>query len=121
MGDPYRKQQVKNAQKRREIATREASEPRLPVSTAFRDMKLALIPDEGTQYASGERLAIMADESSIKVVRHGYEHVGHIDGEVASKLRELFAADGGTNVIEVQITDVAEISGVAYAEVIQRQ
>lgn len=120
MGDPYRKQQVKNAQKRREIALREAAQPRLPVTAAFSDTKLALMPETGTQYAPGEQLAIMADDDSLKVVRNGYEHVGHVEGELVARLRNFFAAEGGTNVIQVKVTDVAAISGVAYAEVVQQ-
>lgn len=119
MGDPYRKQQVKNAQKRREIAIREASQPRLPVRASFAETKVALMPEPGTQYSPGEQLAIMADHDCMRVVRDGYEHVGRVEGELAARLRDFFATDGGTNVIQVKVTDVAALSGVAHAEVVQ--
>lgn len=119
MGDPYKKQQVKNAQKRREIAIHEASQPRLPVGAFLAETKLALMPEPGTQYAPGEQLAIMADHECMKVVRDGYEHVGRVEGELAVQLREFFVIDGGTNVIQVKVTDVAALSGVAHAEVVQ--
>jgi hypothetical protein len=120
MGDPYRKQQVKNAQKRREESYRLASEPRLPASAMLKDTKLTLIPDDGIEYVCGEKLAILADETSVKVVRDGYQHVGHIEGEIATQLREVFAAAGGTNVLEVLVTNVAGISGVAHAQIVQQ-
>lgn len=119
MGDPYRKQQVKNAQKRREESHRLAAQPRLPARAAFKDMTLALLPAAGIEYVPGEKLAVMADETAVKVVRDGYRHIGSIEGDQAAQLREAFAADGGTNILEILVTDVADISGVAHAKVVQ--
>ena len=119
MGDPYRKQQVKNARKRWEEARRQAAEPRLPARAMLKDTKLALIPDNGTEYVCGETLWVMADEVSLKVVRDGYFHVGHVAGEVATQLRAAFEAEGKTNVLKVLVTEVAGLSGVAHAQVVQ--
>jgi hypothetical protein len=117
MGDPYRKQQVKNAKKRWEEARQEASQPRLPARAVLKDTTLSLIPSEGTEYVCGEKLAVMADAASLKVVREGYQHIGRIEGEIAAQVRAAFVADGGTNVLEVLVTEVSDISGVAHARV----
>jgi hypothetical protein len=119
MGDTYKKQQVKNAQKRREIAAREAAEPRLNVNVSKAEMKLVLMPGTDADYTCGERLAVLAGDNSLKVVRKGFEQIGHVEGEAAENLRNLFAVNGGTNVIQVVVTDVAALSGVANAEILK--
>ena len=96
-----------------------AAGPRLSARAALKDVKVALIPDATTEYICGEKLAVMADETSMKVVRDGYLQVGRIEGETAAQLREAFTGDGGTNTLELLVTEVAGISGVAHAQVVQ--
>ena len=116
MGDPWKKKQIKDAKKREEKALRAAAEPRLFRAPALASVLFTLKPNEGVTYAVGETLAVMADESCIRVIRNGYQKAGTIEGESALKLREYFASRDGSNVLPLRVIEVASISGTAQAE-----
>lgn len=116
MGDPHRKQQVRNARKRKEITLRDISQPRLPGVPVIGSIRYTLTPKAESGYVPGEKLIVMADENSLRVVR-AHECIGSVDGDGAAALREMLCASNC--VAEVQVTDVSELSGIAHAEVLQ--
>jgi hypothetical protein len=118
MGDTWKKRQVEFARKRREKAIREASVPRLLDLAKLGKYRFTLKPSAGFEYSKGETLGVMADAVIVRVVRDGYVVVGQVDGESASTLREYLAGEGRSNVMQLQVVDVAGISGVAYAEAV---
>src|SRR5687767_10852542 len=119
MGDPWKKKQIKDADRREEKAMRDAAEPRLFRAPALANARLILKPNPGVTYATGETLAVMADETCLRVVRNGYEAIGVIEGESAVLMREYFAAKGGSNVLPLQVMEVATLSGMAQAEAVE--
>lgn len=119
MGDRFRKQQIKNFQKGRDRAFREAGVPRLferpeSVKTIF-----TIQPVPGETCHEGERLLALVDTGggAVQVVR-GYQKVGVVDGDGGELLKTAIANPQGPGLAELRIIDVSVLSGAAKAEVV---
>ena len=120
MGDNFLKRQVRNFKKGRDLATAEMSLPTLfdrpeVVSTVY-----TASPAANCQFDGGETLlAVAAEDGQSAVLARGFKNVGRIDGDAAKSLLSALCEPGSGGVVQVRITEVSGLSGVAKA-VIER-
>ena len=119
MGDRFRKQQIKNFQKGREIAYREASEPRLIDRPEVSKIVYHVQTDDGNDCVIGENVrALVPDPAGPVVVVRDYVRIGIIDGEGGEVLKKALADPSGPSIGELRILAVEGISGEAQAEMV---
>jgi hypothetical protein len=119
MGDRFRKQQIKNFQKGREIAYQVASEPRLIDRPEVTKIIYHVQTDDGKDCVPGENVrALLPDPTGPVVVVRDYVRIGIIDGEGGEILKKALAEPSGPSIGELRILAVEGISGEARAEMV---
>jgi hypothetical protein len=118
MGDNFLKRQVRNFKKGRDLATAELSLPTLfdrpeVVSTVY-----TASPAQNCQFDSGEvLLAVAAEDGHSAILARGYKSVGCIEGDAAKSLLSALREPGSAGAVQIRITEVSGLAGVAKAVV----
>lgn len=119
MGDLFRKQQVKNFKKGRDLALEELAKPRLIERPDVVHRIFTIEPLDGANCNIGELLLALTENADgpIFAVR-GYEKVGVIGGEGATILRQVMTTGNQPYVAQIRITNVSDLSGCADSELL---
>ncbi len=119
MGDNFLKQQVENSRRGRDRAVAEMERPTLFSRPDIVNTSYPVVPLEGVTLESGELLnAIAAGPGQIDLARC-HQRVGRLEGEPAAVLGDALCQDGAGGFVQVRITEVCPLSGVAQARIVE--
>jgi hypothetical protein len=115
MGDFAKKKQAENFKKARDKAVEAAKQQFLvdrPTTTA---VTFTITPAPGQQLVPNEALILLPQGDAVAVLR-GHERVGQLNGEAANVAQQAMGAAGSPDAVKVKVIGVAELSGVAQAQ-----
>ena len=119
MGDRFRKAQIKNQQRGRERAAREAREPRLIERPEVTKTVYHVQPDDGKEFVVNETLRILLPDPNGPVVAvRDNERIGVVGGEGGNVLKPALADPTGPGIGEIRILGIEDITHEATAEMV---
>jgi len=120
MGDPLRKAQAKNFKKARDKAIEDAKQQSLVQRPTRTTVAVTIKPLKGQTLVPNETLILLDNGSNSLMAVRGHENVGFVDGEAADVAKGGMAGAGSPHGVQVTILNVADLSGVAQAQIMPK-
>lgn len=119
MGDNFLKRQVRNFQKGRDRAAVEMNRPKLFERPDLIQTTYTLKPVDGHTLEPGETLLAVAPKTGDHIdLARGNRRVARSDGDAAKVLRDALREAGQPGVVQVRVSEVMALSGVAKARIV---
>lgn len=120
MGENFLEEQVKNFERRRNIAREEAKRRTLFERPEITDTEYTIRFDNGSEPKDGKPYfaEVSCDGQRVHVI-HGHRVVGRIEGESARHLSKVLSAPGDPGIVSIRIREFSSLSGYGKGVIVE--
>lgn len=120
MGENFLEEQVKNFERRRNIAREEVKRRMLFERPEITDTEYTIRFDDGSEPKDGESyFAVVSRDGQRVHVTQGHRVVGRIEDESARHLSKGLSAPGDPGVVSIRIREFSSLSGCGKCVIVE--